>query len=232
MISFSLITLFLVLEGIVALLIVIGVLVWRLRKARAQDRIAYIDGSDAHPTPALYLESEVAKTRSHLESLIADNSVGEADVVVDSLQPALSLRAALLAVEAELSQSLPEERTREFWQGLADRLGEIVTASGYSSESVAVEAAQAPAGQVAQAENVEEASVTELVDQQSKTIDYLRNYIQELLDQHGHQPSPDPNITGKFDELERANKELSGCVLILEDENEFLREQISALLKI
>lgn len=220
MISFSLFTLLAVLEGIVVLLIVIGVLVWRLRKARAHDRIAYIDGSDAHPTPTLYLESEVAKTRTHLESLTADPT-----------QTALSLRAALLAVEAELSQSLPEERNREFWQGLADRLGEIVTASGYSSGSVAVEAALAPANRVAQTENVEEASVAELVDQQSKTIDYLRNYIQELLDQHGHEPSPEPNIAGKFDELERANKELSGCVSILEDENEFLREQIAALLK-
>ena len=71
----------------------------------------------------------------------------------------------------------------------------------------------------------------DIVAQQSKTIDYLRNYIQELLDQHGHMPSPEPNIASKFDELERANKELSGCVEILVDENEFLREQIAALLK-
>jgi hypothetical protein len=220
MISFSLITLLVVLEGIVALLIVIGVLVWRLRKARTRDRITYIDGSDAHPTPALYLESEVAKTRTHLESLTADPT-----------QTALSLRAALLAVEAELSQSLPEERNREFWQDLADRLGGIVTASGYSSEAIAVKAAQAPAGQAAQTGNLEDTDVAELVDQQAKTIDYLRNYIQELLDQYGHQPSPDLNISDKFDQLERANKELNGCVEILEDENEFLREQIAALLK-
>ena len=99
MINLSLFAFLAILEGIVVLLIVIGVLVWRLRARRAKDRIAYIDGSDAHPTPALYLESEVAKTRTYLESLTAENADAGA------AQSALSLRAALLEVEAELSQS-------------------------------------------------------------------------------------------------------------------------------
>lgn len=146
--------------------------------------------------------------------------------MADPAQPALSLRAALLEVEAELSNSLPEERTREFWQGLADRLGGVLTTAGFNAAADKVPAEQAP-----QVGNVEDESAADIVAQQSKTIDYLRNYIQELLDQHGHQPSPEPNIASKFDELERANKELSGCVEILEDENEFLREQIAALLK-
>lgn len=227
MINLSLFAFLAILEGIVVLLIVIGVQVWRLRAARAKDRITYIDGSDAHPTPALYLESELAKTRTHLQSLAAERADGAADAAADPAQPALSLRAALLEVEAELSKSLPEERTREFWQGLADRLGGILTAAGFNATTAKASAAQAP-----QAGNVEDTNVAEIADQQSKTIDYLRNYIQELLDQYGHEPSPEPNISDKFDQLERANKELSGCVEILEDENEFLREQIAALLKL
>lgn len=221
MIELSLFAFLAILEGIVVLLIVIAVLAWRQRAARAKDRISYIDGSDTHPTPALYLESEVAKTRTHLESLTAENADAGA------AQPALSLRAALLKVEAELSQSLPEERTRAFWQGLADRLGGVLTTAGFNAAAV-----KAPAEQAPQAGNDEDASAVDIVAQQAKTIDYLRNYIQELLDQHGHLPSPEPNIARKFDELERANKELSGCVEILEDENEFLREQIAALLKL
>jgi hypothetical protein len=225
MIEISLFTFLAILEGIVVLLIVIGVLVWRQRAARAKDRIAYIDGSDAHPTPALYLESEVAKTRTHLDTLSAESAAGD----VADAQPALSLRAALLEVEAELSSSLPEERTRDFWQGLAKRLDGVLTTAGFNAGSAAATAAQAAPVPAA---NVEDASAADIVQQQSKTIDYLRNYIQELLDQHGHLPSPEPNISEKFDYLERANKELSGCVEILEDENEFLREQIAALLKL
>ncbi len=231
MITFSLFTFLALLEGIVALLIVIGVLVWRQRKARTQDRIAYIDGSDTHPTPALYLESEVAKTRTHLESLTTD-------IIADPAQTALSLRAALLEVEAELSHSLPEQRDQAFWQSLADRLGNILTTTGYSRESAVEDLTVAHAAEVeipadkVYLMGVEGDSVTGLVEQQSKTIDFLRNYIHDLLDQHGHKPLPEPNIAGKFDELEHANKELSDCVQILEDENEFLREQIAALLKL
>lgn len=228
MIDLSIYTFLALLEGIIVLLIVIGVLLWRIRQVRAQDRTAYIDGSDPHPTPVLYLESEVAKTRNHLDSLAAEK--------VDK-PPALSLRAALLEIEVELSQHSPEPRDRNFWQGLADRLGAIVEATGYRTASpeaitspvVDARAIATPTGSVLDGDDT---NVSGLVEQQAKTIDYLRNYIQELLDQHGHQPSPDPDIAGKFDELERANKELSSCMVVLEDENEFLRAQIAALLKL
>lgn len=235
MIDLSIYTILALLEGIVVLLIVIGVLLWRSRQARARDRIAYIDGSDTHPTPALYLESEVAKTRNHLDSLTKDKAETQPGDAVDTTHSALGLRAALLKVEAELSQSLPEQRDHNFWQGLADRLDGILSTSGYQPPSSAVATTPEPApGATATGSllDEEDASVTGLVEQQAKTIDYLRNYIQEILDQHDHQPSPDPGITGKFDDLERANKELSSCVAVLEDENEFLRHQIAALLKL
>ncbi|MBU1192008.1 MAG: hypothetical protein KKA36_08745 [Gammaproteobacteria bacterium] len=231
MITFSLFAFLAILEGMVFMLIVIGVLVWRLRKQRARDRLTYIDGSDAHPTPALYLESEVAKTRTHLEALTAAPA-GQADVIADPVQTALTLRAALLDVEAELSKNLPEKRDLAFWQGLADRLGAVLIATGYNRGSTSVSEAKTPeAKKMFHSQGYEEASIVGLLEQQSKTIDYLRNYIQKLLDQHGHQPSPEPDIADNFVELERANKELSNCVAVLEDENEFLREQISALLK-
>lgn len=226
MIELSIFTFLVLLEGIVVLLIITGVLLWRTRRAGGRDRIAYIDGSDTHPTPALYLESEVAKTRNHLDSLTTGKATKPA---------ALSLRAGLLKIEAELSHHLPEQRDRKFWQGLADQLGGILEATGYRAQPpeitpvAATGATGTPTGSLL---DEEDASVTVLVEQQAKTIDYLRNYIQELLNQHGHQPSPDPDITDKFDDLERANKELNSCVAVLEDENEFLREQIAALLKL
>ena len=226
MIELSIFTFLALLEGIVVLLIIMGVLLWRTRHSGGRDRIAYIDGSDTHPTPALYLESEVAKTRNHLDSLTTEKA---------DKPPALSLRAGLLKIEAELSQHLPEQRDRKFWQGLADQLGGILESTGYRAQPpdttpVVVRGAPgAPTGSLLDEADV---TVTGLVEQQAKTIDYLRNYIQELLDQHGHQPSPDPGITDKFDDLERANKELSSCVAVLEDENEFLRGQIAALLKL
>lgn len=227
MISISVIAFLVLLEVIVVLLVLLGVVLWRLRKARGRDRIEYIDGAVAHPTPALYLESEVAKTRAHLE---------EATATADSdpQQTALGLRAALLEVEAELAQTPPEQRDVAYWQALATRLGEIVAATGYSVAVTAEAAAEPPPPPAPQPVYVtadEDANISGLVEQQAKTIDFLRNYIQELLDTHGHTPSPDPEVAGRFDELERNNKELSSCVAVLEDENSFLRDQIAALLQ-
>lgn len=236
MINLSLFWLLALLELMVVLLIAIGVLAWRLhRKVKGKDRIAFIDGADTHPTAALYLQAEVAKTRTHLESTAGDS--GAADGVADPGQAALALRVALLEVEAELSDSQPETRDAGYWQNLANRLGEIVAATGYSTQQAAAAESTAPAPASAAATKTvflmgeEDASVTGLVEQQAKTIDFLRNYVQELLDQHGHEPSPEPEIAGKFEQLEKANKELSSCVAVLEDENEFLRDQIAALLK-
>lgn len=238
MINLSLFWFLALLEFMVLLLIVIGVLVWRLRRPAGKDRIQFIDGAEDYPTPALYLEAEVARTRTHLESLSAASTDGEPDLTTDPVQPALALRAALLEVEAELSHSQPQDRDVKYWQALATRLGDIVAATGYSAAAPEPAPESSPAAAEPAATKTvyvmgeEDASVTGLVEQQAKTIDFLRNYIQELLDQHGHEPSPDPDIAGKFNELERANKELSSCVAVLEDENEFLRDQIAALLKI
>ncbi len=96
----------------------------------------------------------------------------------------------------------------------------------------------------------------DLIEHQKKTIAFLKKYTREILDKIlqqnetflGSKQGPEDiaklnnahndfldqsqSLMQKIDQLESYNQELTQCVAVLEDENQFLREQIATLLKI
>jgi len=71
-----------------------------------------------------------------------------------------------------------------------------------------------------------------LVDQQAQTIEHLQKFVNDLLLKLGHKDLPDEDLVEKFRELEYVNAEMEQCVMVLEEENRFLRDQIASLLEL
>lgn len=219
MIQLSLFSFLALLEGMALLLVLLGLLVWRLRRLRIERRIQFIDATDTHPTPALYLDREAAVTRTQVERL---NAQPEAEPRLPELRAALAARAGLLRQESVLAGASIAERDSVAWTTLALQIADTLKAEGFSQrdrKSGAVYGEDTAASEA-------------IVEQQTRTIQHLRGYIQQLLEKLGHQPLPDNTLHVRFDELERANGELSQCIAVLEDENGFLRDQIAELLKL
>lgn len=219
MIQLSLFAFLALLEVMAVLLILLGIMVWRMRRAPGGSRIQFIDATEDHPTPSLYLDSESARTRTFVEALRDKPQSEPAEPV---LRSALRVRAGLLRYESELARHPVAERDPALWTAIAQAVDTTVAAEGYSTQ---------PA-QTSPVYGEDTAMREAMVAQQTRTIEHLREYIQQLLGKLGHQPLPDDGIARHMDELERANRELNQCVIVLEDENGFLRDQIAALLKL
>lgn len=220
MVQLSLFSFLALLEVMAVLLLALGYMIWRLRRLRAgRTRIQFIDASEDHPAPALYLDREAAVTRTFVEGLRAQPRAEPGD---PELRAALAVRAGLLKEESVLAARPAVERDAAAWKALAQQVAATLTAEGFGTRQ---EQAAAVYG--------EDTAATETtIAQQTRTIEHLREYIQQLLEKLGHAPLPDKHILERFDELEHANRELNQCIAVLEDENSFLRDQIAALLKL
>lgn len=219
MIQLSLFAFLALLEVMAVLLILLGIMVWRMRRAPGGSRIQFIDATDEHPTPSLYLDSEAARTRTFVEAL---GRKPQSEPAEPALRSALRVRAGLLRYESELARHPVADRDPALWTAVAQAVDATVAAEGYTTQPV----------QTAPVYGEDTATREAMVAQQTRTIEHLREYIQQLLSKLGHQPLPDDGIARHMDELERANRELNQCVMVLEDENSFLRDQIAALLKL
>lgn len=221
MIQLSLFSFLALLEIMAVLLILLGVMVWRVRRLRGDgsSRIQFIDATDQHPTPSLYLDGEAARTRTFVSAL---RDKPRQEPVEPALRSALCARAGLLRYESGLARHPVTERDPAAWKAIAQAVDSTLAAEGYSTQPV----------QTSPVYGEDTATREVIVAQQTRTIEHLREYIQQLLEKLGHQPLPDEGIAQHMDEVERANRELNQCVLVLEDENSFLRDQIAALLKL
>ncbi|WJW76589.1 hypothetical protein QVG61_05725 [Thiohalobacter sp. IOR34] len=133
------------------------------------------------------------------------------------------LRLALLEFEQTLAGAPAAVRDAAFWEGLESRLAELVEAAGLTAAEVAPRAGD---------EAEDEPPTAGLVQQQARAIERLRGLVRELLQRLGEETlSQGEDIDARLHELENSNRELHQCVQVLEDENEFLRRQIAALLQ-
>lgn len=71
-----------------------------------------------------------------------------------------------------------------------------------------------------------------LLEQQSKTIEHLKAFINDLLAKLDPKSLPNNELETHFSQLEQDNIQLEHCIMVLEDENGFLRDQIEALLRL
>lgn len=221
MIQMSTFTFLALLEVMMVIVLVLGYLIWQKRKQRSTPHTETVEvptDEPSGPTPSLYLEREAAKTRTFTEFLHDNPREEPTDLV---LRAALHLRAGLLRKESELAYKPVTVRDAAQWTALAELFTTELSANVFSHASAKVHAVHG-----------EDAESSEIIAaQQTRTIQYLRDYVEQLLEKVGHQPRPDENIVNRFDEIERANREMGLCITVLEDENSFLRDQIAALLK-
>lgn len=218
MITISTLSFYFLLEVIAILLVLLIIAAWRLRRVSGGRAHNQIEASEGHPPPTLYLDREAAKTQTFVANLQGKPECEPAD---PALRSSLGVRARFLRHESMLARTPMCERDPSGWSLLARDMSQLLSAGGYVRK--------AKADQI-HGEDTQTSVV--LAKQQEQTIMHLREYIQELLQALGHQPSPVTDIEDRFNELDRVNEELKLCVAILEDENEFLRKQIAALLKL
>ncbi|HSJ48200.1 MAG TPA: hypothetical protein VLA26_05065 [Gammaproteobacteria bacterium] len=218
MITISTLSFYFLLEVIAILLVLLIIAGWRLRKVSGGSGHKLIEANEGHPPPGLYLDREAAKTQTFVASLQGKPECEPAD---PALRSSLGVRARLLRHESVLARTPMGERDPGGWSLLARDVSRLLSAEGYVRKAKAD-----------QIHGEDSQTSVVLAKQQEQTIMHLREYIQELLEALGHQPSPETDIEDRFNELDRVNEELKLCVAILEDENEFLRDQIAALLKL
>ena len=130
----------------------------------------------------------------------------------------LNLRAAVLQLEKEWS--LQDDRSEIFWRALAGRLERLVRDHGL-----------VPLAKPPKAQKDDEPGLADVVERQKHSISFLKKYIHDVLAQVDRRQELGPAVDKEFERLERTNHELEQCVAVLEDENQFLREQIAAFLE-
>jgi hypothetical protein len=129
----------------------------------------------------------------------------------------LDLRAAVLQLEKEWSQQ--DDRSEIFWSALAGRLKRLVRDHNLIPLAKALKDRQD-----------DEPGLADVVERQQHTIAFLKKYIHDVLTEVGRRSELGPVVDNEFARLEHTNHELQQCVAVLEDENQFLREQIASFL--
>ena len=188
---------------------------------------------------SLYWEQEIDRTKTTLLSR-NENALGDYQNI-DLLS--LNLRLEMLQLEQKTSLTESDKRKIETIEldirELLQRMQIIHAIDALNKK-----------------ENVHDDGTKILIEKQNQTIEFLKKYSREILDTilkqngdflsskqgpedvaklseaHNAMLENSESLLKKIDELEFQNKELNLCVEVLEDENLFLRDQISSLLKL
>ncbi len=206
------------LEVALAAVVFGGLLWWRRRQQRARSGGSEDIEDEDHPPPSLYLERELALTRSRIEAL--------GDTVPDTLR----MRLAWLGLEQEIAEQNGSGVDEAFWEALPGRIETILPRTPAAQDVSA--GAEGPEAAKTSAVDQDEVDAGSVIERQARTIDYLRGYIAELVKRAGGEEEGTEEVEARFAEIERVNQELRDCVSVLEDENRFLREQVASLLKL
>lgn len=186
-----------------------------------------------------YVKNEIARSKTTLMEL--DPNALESVDNLDYLP--LNLRISILSLEQEIIQQLPELQDIDVVEKqIIDVLKHfrIIGALSITNDSDG---------------NVDD-KYKELIEKQNKTIDFLKKYANEILvkilkqneealesvgdsenteqitESHNDFADQTEKLLKEINNLGSNNTELSQCIAVLEGENEFLRNQIHALIKI
>lgn len=163
---------------------------------------------------AQYLAVELQRTRGRL-----DNQGGVTPGAGASASTAgrLALRVELLQIEEEWSSQT--EHDDAAWSELDERLRRLLAQDAAAPKSPAPSSATVGGSDVVETKG--------LFDEQHMTIEQLKADIAAAVSSSDATES----LQAKLDKLGRTARELTFCVSILEDENQFLRDQVRALLQ-
>jgi hypothetical protein len=213
MIKISLVVFLLVLQALLVSVLLAVFALLRVRKLStrlAARRVpAPPPAAEAPNDAAHYLATELQRTRGRLEGL-----GGSPTGANSSTTGRLALRAELLQMEAEWA-GLPEQDD-EAWNRLDTRMQALLARAT---------AASGPPANPAAEKN--EVATKQLLDEQLVAIENLKA---AMVTAASH-PEAGLILQTQFEQLGRTARELTFCVAILEDENQFLRDQVRALLQ-
>jgi len=173
-------------ELIIVLVIIIIILLFKLKKSRK----LYKSYSNLTTTPAhnteRYLQQEINNLNKHLESTAASNC------------SELNLRRSLLQFELTLLKANSEIIN---WEELITDIQDILQQNSYTPafETTATE------DQASSNHYSEPMIPSALFKQQAQTIHNLRKFIENLLKQVDHEPTPEPDIEQHLNELQKTN---------------------------
>ena len=176
---------------------------------------------EKNPDAGQYLLTEGKLTRSRHAVITSAANLDYHNLAVGA---ALALRADFLQLEYELNAL--EERDDAFWQSFDERMRALLNTHVPPKTETALEAVTL-LPKTSKAKNEDAEQLKELVGAQVDTIKNLRWRLTEAIGDDLKRQELEEHL----DHIERTNKEMASCVSILENENEFLREQIVELLK-
>lgn len=179
-------------------------------------------GVEKNPDAGQYLFTEEKLTRNRHSVVTSAPTLGDHEVAAGA---SLALRADFLQMEHDLNKL--EDRDDAFWQSFEERMRALIDRHIPQKPATVLEAAPLLPGNSSEAVNEDAEQLKELVGAQVDTIKTLRKRLSEVIDDDVKRQEFEEHVN----HIERTNKEMAGCVTVLEDENEFLREQIAALLK-
>lgn len=215
MIQVTLYYVLVLLEAVVVLAAFSGYLLLRLRHASARTK-------QVRPKSRPQVPFEPRVARLDIVQYLA-RELERTSARVRHAQPGsdialwLDLRAAVLQLEKEWSQQ--DDRSEIFWRALAGRL-----------ERLARDHNLIPVPRPLKERKDDEPGLADVIERQQHTISFLKKYIHDVLTQVGRRKELGPAVDEEFARLEHTNHELQQCVAVLEDENQFLREQIASFL--
>ena len=160
-----------------------------------------------------YLTAEIKLTQSRFDMFYKEDALNESEFAEPDW---LLLRKNYLDLEKTLLSSA--EREDDFWVNIGDKLKSLLSSSHLVKRIKLKE--------------VQEDEEDEIKEMKSLLKSQYDDFDDLYLKLEGEKSEAEvAELKEKLNSIIRSHTELSQCVFILEDENKFLREQISSLLK-
>ena len=160
-----------------------------------------------------YLTAEIKLTQSRFDMFYKEDDLNESEFAEPDW---LLLRKNYLDLEKTLLSSA--EREDDFWVNIGDKLKSLLSSSHLVKRIKLKE--------------VQEDEEDEIKEMKSLLKSQYDDFDDLYLKLEGEKSEAEVvELKEKLNSIIRSHTELSQCVFILEDENKFLREQISSLLK-
>ena len=215
MISLSQISFIIIIQTIIFLLMLSGILVFLLRSKNKQIKKSS-KGEGNHSSISSvehYFTTEIKLTQNRFDLFYKDEDFQEGVLAEPDW---LRLRKNFLEMEKEILSST--DREDAFWVELGKKLKKLL------SISLLVKRIKV--------KDIDEDDEDEIKEMKALLKSQHDDFDDILLALEGEKGAEEiAKLKEKLNSIVRSHTELSQCIFILEDENKFLRDQISSLLK-
>ena len=215
MISLSQISFIIIIQTIIFLLMLSGILVFLLRSKNKKIKKS-LKGEENHSSISSvehYFTTEIKLTQNRFDLFYKDEDFQEGVLAEPDW---LRLRKNFLDMEKEILSST--DREDAFWVELGKKLKKLL------SISLLVKRIKV--------KDIDEDDEDEIKEMKGLLKSQHDDFDDLILKFEGEKSAEEiAKLKEKLNSIVRSHTELSQCIFILEDENKFLRDQISSLLK-